>query len=390
MFASGIGLGSDSQSGGTINISGGIITAQGGSNSSGIGAGLCSKNCIINISGGRINATAGPECSAAIGSSNGYGSEDGTCTISGGMVNCDKIKAYRVIINGGSVAASSITPAPVNSMNENVYKSSITLRDDKNSTIVNSDVTINGANVGTDSNGKVYLYLPAGSNKVDFAYKGIAFSNNINVTSDGNSTKTLSFAICPILSVTLNTPANLVQVDKTEAVNFIATPDANGAFDPSTIEWYVNSVKQSVSGTTFTYEPTNAGTYTISVKVSDNPNAMVDSKTITVTITPSISITSNTITKAGNTIEGAATVRVVNADTTITSGVVMLCVYSNTDGRLVGSAIKTVPLTFGSNDVAFNNISLANITEQAYTVKVMCFSSLDKMRPIAHFESFSL
>ncbi len=85
----GIGGGARYQSGGTINIHGGKITANGGSYSSGIGGALDGGNGEVNIYSGEVTAQ-GQNFAAGIG---GYsGKSGGTVNIYGGTVNASGSK----------------------------------------------------------------------------------------------------------------------------------------------------------------------------------------------------------------------------------------------------------------------------------------------------------
>lgn len=80
-YGAGIG-GSTGEAGGTIEIISGQIFATGGSSAAGIGGGKASASGAITISGGEVTTTAGSNA-ASIG---GSGTNNGTITISGGVV----------------------------------------------------------------------------------------------------------------------------------------------------------------------------------------------------------------------------------------------------------------------------------------------------------------
>jgi hypothetical protein len=117
-YGAGIGCGFASTNGGTIAISGGEITAIGKAGGAGIGSGNQSYSSVIEITGGKVNATS--DSGAGIGG--GYGNnivgfgESGTIVISGGEVEATSStggagigKGGMVVSNNGSVSISGGT-----------------------------------------------------------------------------------------------------------------------------------------------------------------------------------------------------------------------------------------------------------------------------------------
>ncbi|WP_411676822.1 beta strand repeat-containing protein [Caproicibacter sp.] len=82
LYGAGIG-GNNGQSCGTVEISGGTVTATGGDGGAGIGGGFSGSGGSITISGGTVKATGGDD-GAGIGG--GYRGSGGSITISGGSV----------------------------------------------------------------------------------------------------------------------------------------------------------------------------------------------------------------------------------------------------------------------------------------------------------------
>ena len=104
----GIGSGFASTNGGTISISGGEITATGKVGGAGIGSGRQSYSSVIEITGGKVNATS--DYGAGIGG--GYGNlvglgESGTIVISGGVVEATGGTGAAGIGKGSVVAGNS-------------------------------------------------------------------------------------------------------------------------------------------------------------------------------------------------------------------------------------------------------------------------------------------
>ncbi len=113
---SGSGIGGGSKingSGGTITINGGEITANGGDNGAGIGGGSASSGGIITINGGTI-ATTGGNLGAGIGSLGAGGTIEingGDITATGGNLGAgigggDNDSGGMIEINGGNITAN--------------------------------------------------------------------------------------------------------------------------------------------------------------------------------------------------------------------------------------------------------------------------------------------
>ena len=205
--AAGIGGGAN-QHAGTIDIRGGTITANAGSQSgnagsAGIGGGYTGSYHAISISGGTVSATASKE-GAAIGTGRsgakggviaisggrittsipassaytiggGYQSSGGTILISGGTVSANAgiggPSAGAVLtITGGSISqAEKNNPAPTDG-SQRVYRVTTTVLDGA-APVRNTKVTVRGPrgygvnDIYTDANGKLYFYLPNGTRR---------------------------------------------------------------------------------------------------------------------------------------------------------------------------------------------------------------------------------
>ena len=117
-----------------------------------------------------------------------------------------------------------------------------------------------------------------------------AVSNTIEFITEGPTGP-----IEPITKLTLNTPDNLIQTySGIQAVNFTAATEPLTNIDINTIEWYVNDELQAATGRTFTYTPSGAGSYTVTAKVSDNADEIIDFKTIIVNLDVITNVTLNT------------------------------------------------------------------------------------------------
>ncbi|WP_449240950.1 X2-like carbohydrate binding domain-containing protein [Desulfoscipio gibsoniae] len=218
-FAAGIG-GGGSGGGGTITITGGEVTATSGSNSGGAGIGggggsVGGNGGTITISGGKVTATGGGYGGAGIGGGRGRGG--GTITISGGTVKATSIAQGSGIggggggatavagdgniirISGGSVNAiagsgidkigggggAGATPSDAlkNGDGVEVYLTAIRLvgGDTGNTAIASLVPGLDGydlKDVFSDSSGKLYLYLPQGTQITEVNAAGILFAGN--------------------------------------------------------------------------------------------------------------------------------------------------------------------------------------------------------------------
>ena len=204
--AAGIG-GATSQHAGTIDIRGGTITANAGSQSgnagaAGIGGGYTGSYHAISISGGTVSATASKE-GAAIGTARkgvkggvisisggrittatsgssytiggGYESAGGTILISGGTVSANAgiggpAGGAVLTITGGSISQTEVNkPAPTDG-SQRVYRVTTTVLNGA-APVRNAKVTVRGPrgygvnDIYTDANGKLYFYLPNGTRR---------------------------------------------------------------------------------------------------------------------------------------------------------------------------------------------------------------------------------
>ena len=169
-----------------INISGGTVNALASGGSASIGQGFNSSvECNITISGGDVTAL-GNDSAANIGQ--GYvATGNTTVTITGGTVNADSSSSNNqnpyddigngasgpckaVYISGGCVAARAIIPTPQVSSSDSrdVYLAEITVPKGKKVQYIHTqqggvDYSYGSKNMlaDSDSNGKLYFWLPA-------------------------------------------------------------------------------------------------------------------------------------------------------------------------------------------------------------------------------------
>lgn len=146
-----------------ITINGGVIYATGGDRAAGIGAGDWGDAGVITITGGTVYANGG---TLAAGIGGGYCGNGGTVYISGGSVkaagkNGSQDIGYGTEGSGGMLQNNSVDQTPV-------YLTTVTLEDDSGSPVGSSAIASLTASCAygtkdmkTDTDGKLYLYLPA-------------------------------------------------------------------------------------------------------------------------------------------------------------------------------------------------------------------------------------
>lgn len=158
-YGAGIGGGSN-KGGGTITISGGTVAATGGYCGAGIGGGDWSDGDRLTISGGTVTATGGDN-GAGIGG--GRGGKGSTATIDGGTVSAiGSSNAHNIGRGSGSEYSGSLT----NGASKPVFLNILTISGAANTPVSDASygapATAYGTkDVKTDSDGKLYFYLPA-------------------------------------------------------------------------------------------------------------------------------------------------------------------------------------------------------------------------------------
>ncbi len=151
-----------------ITINGGNITATGGNYAAGIGGGDSGSGTNIKINGGTVIAT-GSYAGAGIGGGiYGNGTDitinGGTVTAIGGSNNSGigdfRNSSSNIIINGGSVNASSIGCTPTNGTDD-VYLLTIANPNGKTVTIDGTEYTPTNHTAADPADTNLYVYLPA-------------------------------------------------------------------------------------------------------------------------------------------------------------------------------------------------------------------------------------
>jgi len=169
------------EAGGTLTVTGGTVNAS-GYGGAGIGGGGYVGGGNVTIAGGIVNASS----TSGAGIGGGVNASGGIVTITGGTINTsstngagigrgehasgEEVGGGTTTITGGSVNASSISGTPTNGGNP-LYLTTVTLNDASGDPVASAPVTaltVTGlthtygiTGMQTDTNGKLYLYLPA-------------------------------------------------------------------------------------------------------------------------------------------------------------------------------------------------------------------------------------
>ena len=166
----------------TIEINGGNIIAYsgGGGRAAEIGRGNQGGFVTVIINGGKINIVSDSVYGACIGSGyNGSGVND-RVIIRGGTIEVNRKIGQEmsktcasVEIQGGNIKCKEVDPEPINQENEKVYKkivSGLQVSKKVKNIKFNVDYNYGLKDMYTDSDGKLYLYLPSNVevDKVEF------------------------------------------------------------------------------------------------------------------------------------------------------------------------------------------------------------------------------
>ena len=146
---SGAGIGGGTGgNGGTITISGGVVNAQG--RQSGIGGGYQGHGGNITISGGTVYASSTVDNRPDIGGM--ANSEEASCIISGGSVHAEHGRINPAATNANHVAVHCVTVSGLPADTEQ-----------RISWLTTADSGYGQNDMRTDSNGKLYVWLPDGT-----------------------------------------------------------------------------------------------------------------------------------------------------------------------------------------------------------------------------------
>ena len=284
--AAGIGTCYQDQSAGiNINISGGDVSAVGHGNSASIGqGGESAADCNIAISGGHVSAKGNGKAPnigqalSAIGNT--------TIIITGGTVDADSNgdcitgndigTAYgnscKVYISGGCVEATGISPKPQVSSSDsrNVYLTEITVPKGKKVQYIHTQQGGEDYNYGSkdmladsDSNGKLYFWLPANSDNAettaDVQTESGAYTGYHGKVDNSNSS---------VLKID-QAPLTISGMYDSYTVPVSISPSASGGTTGNTVTYSYSSRNGTDYGPTDT-KPTAVGEYTLTATMPGN------------------------------------------------------------------------------------------------------------------------
>ncbi len=192
------------QSAGTVIINSGTIIAQGGYGAAGIGGGngTSSKNGnggSVTITGGTVTAIGGSAGGSGIGG--GFGGSGGTVTITGGNVKAQKgisSSTANEIGSGGYGSGGTLTDANENSVSKVTFTLDGMTEAARVTAIEIEGCTYGVNGVSTLDTNKLYFYLPSGANVTSITtesgiynckvgntfYKGHEYSTDCDTTCD--------------------------------------------------------------------------------------------------------------------------------------------------------------------------------------------------------------
>jgi uncharacterized repeat protein (TIGR02543 family) len=403
---------------GKIAINGGTVIAAGGNNSAGIGGGYNSGGGTVEITGGEVTAN-GNGTGAGIGAGAGQ-SGGGKTTVSGGIVNANggaegagiggNSDGPRVFVSGGTVRAIGGTNAAgiggsydstyysdgtliatggsiyTNLMIADVFYDSaytltayptvVTLENVSSKKTVSSlEVSLSGASYSyktkdmqTDANGKLYLYLPLNAITATAATDSAAYKGSVTTTANETTSQGMLNA-AGIITASAGDGGVISQSGKTfvvfgENITYTITPDSGYHIASVTVDGVNKGAVQ-----TYTFSGVDAN-HTISAAFEINKeNALIspanaafdknpaNQKDVSTTITWN-DAASVTDVKAGGASIGAGNYNV--------SGNILTIKKEYLASQAVGDLALTVE--FKAGDPARLTITISDTTPSTYTV----------------------
>ena len=243
----GIGGGSYGWGGGTVNISGGAVNATGGYNGAGIGGGRYGAGGSINISGGTVIAAGGSN-GAGIGSGGGATGGNGTLTVTGGSIRRSGTatrEAARINGQGETVYLATLTVGDPPVANTAVTAGSI-------DGVLCTAVTPSGGEYGindvvTDGAGKLYFWLPAGTDvPVTATAGGSLYANTVSPAAGDAAAGDAAAATLVIPAITNHPEDTTVTAGSITGALSVA---ANVPGLALSYQWYSNTGASNTDGT---------------------------------------------------------------------------------------------------------------------------------------------
>ena len=253
----GVGIGGGANgAGGTVNITGGTVTATGKNGGAGIGGGSGGSGGTLTISGGTVTATGSIysyDGSSGAGIGGGSGGSGGTLKISGGSVKANNMEGINASVpvdsDGNFLEQATLTLKDGSPL----YKAAL---DDVGNTIrsdAGSLYAYGTTDVITDAKGRVYFYLPADTYSISLQAGGKPYVNKSVEVASGSNQAVLNLerileSITPLATVTgvangttkgaeaLGLPANVTLVTDIGSVSAGVAWDVDAcSYDPASI-----------------------------------------------------------------------------------------------------------------------------------------------------------
>jgi len=211
------------RAGSAATISGGTVTATGGGGGAGIGGGFSGNGGTVTISGGTITATGGVGGDGGVGIEGagiggGYGGNGGAVCISGGSIHATAGSSAQTIGKGQN-GSDSGTLQNNGTDAQDVYLTTVTLPGITERTTVSSlKAVIGGTGYSygfkdTDSDGKLYLYLPLGACSLQM--KADTYSYAASLTVDSTEENTVTANDLSSTNITIDTAGTYVLAGST-------------------------------------------------------------------------------------------------------------------------------------------------------------------------------
>jgi len=262
-------------SGSNIKISGGSVTAIGNKGGAGIGGGDGGSGSNITISGGSVTA-AGNIGGAGIGGGDGEAGSD--ITISGGSVNAS-------FISGTPKEATTGGARPV-------YLATLMVQDSSGSAVSNqllfsslsnsdySTLNYGTKDMHTDTDGKLYVYLPAGTDiaylqdSSGTEYACTAAAGKIIVNNTG--TQKEIYKQLTLSSISINKPSNKTNYIEGETFN-----PAGLVLDLNYEDGNTHTVSYNKARDKFTFSPSTLAAGNTSVTITYGGKSTTQAITVT-------------------------------------------------------------------------------------------------------------
>ncbi|MDF2923567.1 MAG: conserved repeat protein [Paenibacillaceae bacterium] len=245
----GAGIGGRLGGSGAVTISGGTVTASGGPNGAGIGGGLFGSGGAVTISGGTVTASGG---SGGAGIGGGLGGSGGTNTFTGGSIQINPF----------------VAAAPTYDGTQPVYLTTVTLLSNTASKPVQYQVD-NGTAIlaDTDTNGKLYLWLPVGDRSItirDYTAATPVLYRVNGTVSTGSNGFTSGITVTAPTIVTSSLPSGTVNAAYSQSLE--ATGD-----EPVTWSIVAGSLPTGLqlSGNAISGTPAQADSFDFTVKAAN-------------------------------------------------------------------------------------------------------------------------